>query len=669
MAPTENEFLYPYFLGAYAENDQVFENLLLEFFRDHAYWRRNFHPEDKPPIPTSAPYQDQYNEFLARMQQELHTLSADLKKSLPYFSPRYMGQMASDLLLPGLLAQMMTTFYNPNNVFDENLPATMNKEIQVGYQIAAMFGMPTESEDQRHAWGHLTSGGTTSDYEGLWYLQTAKLFPITIDRTLKAHNLDMPSTGPKNQNLSAYSNWELFNFSLQDTIDLVRQSIATLRAARHTLPMGDIINTLKCESLDQLGQVAFYQRNPGLKPPKVLVSEAASLAWRKAVNILGLGKDQLIHLPTDDRMRLDIPALEQYLDQCLQNQTPVLAVVGILGTLNFGSIDPIGELVDLRKTYLERGLYFGLHVDATWAGYLSAMFRHPDGGIVTRDSFASKLRYFPQEDTFTAFTSLAKTDFITVDPQKLGYLPFPCGGFICSDGGVLDFFKPSWQILSAKEPSEHTLEDKVTQSTKYFFEGSKPGSASASAYVSHRCLPLHREGFGQLLTLTMKASEYFFDRLHLVKSELENFVHLAMPYIPDTNIICFAINPKGNRNLAILNHFSKKILNRLSFNQQLPLQAHQFFVSDTTLSKNQLTDPEVLRICALLDIDSESFVYKVKDKQHQAKSLIMFRHSVLNPWLLFKDDAEEENYIDRYFKFLISLIKQELSKVILKANA
>ena len=40
------EFLHPYFLGPAAENDRLLEELLVEFLRDHVYWRRNFHPED-----------------------------------------------------------------------------------------------------------------------------------------------------------------------------------------------------------------------------------------------------------------------------------------------------------------------------------------------------------------------------------------------------------------------------------------------------------------------------------------------------------------------------------------------------------------------------------------------------------------------------------------------
>ena len=42
------------FLGPYGENDGLLEHMVVEFLRDHVYWRRNFHPEDPPAIPTSA---------------------------------------------------------------------------------------------------------------------------------------------------------------------------------------------------------------------------------------------------------------------------------------------------------------------------------------------------------------------------------------------------------------------------------------------------------------------------------------------------------------------------------------------------------------------------------------------------------------------------------------
>ncbi|MEI7037922.1 hypothetical protein [Fulvimonas yonginensis] len=42
------------FPGPYGENDTLLERLLVEFLRDHVYWRRNVHPEDPPAIATAA---------------------------------------------------------------------------------------------------------------------------------------------------------------------------------------------------------------------------------------------------------------------------------------------------------------------------------------------------------------------------------------------------------------------------------------------------------------------------------------------------------------------------------------------------------------------------------------------------------------------------------------
>jgi len=128
------------FLGPYGENDTLLEKLVTEFLRDHVYWRRNFHPEDPPAIPTHAAQHPDYQAFEARMRHELHALSAQLKKSVPFHSPRYIGHMASDLLLPGLAAQILTLPYNPNNVSEDAAPVTVELEVRAGLQLARMFG-------------------------------------------------------------------------------------------------------------------------------------------------------------------------------------------------------------------------------------------------------------------------------------------------------------------------------------------------------------------------------------------------------------------------------------------------------------------------------------------------------------------------------------------------
>ena len=132
--------IYPFFVGAYGENDEFLEKIFVEFLRDHIYWRRNFHPEDRWRVPTQAQYSPEFLESIAKMKQELHSLSTKLKRSTPFFSPRYMGHMSSDLLLPGLLAQLITTLYNPNNVAPDVAPVTVPLEIEVGLQLSEMIG-------------------------------------------------------------------------------------------------------------------------------------------------------------------------------------------------------------------------------------------------------------------------------------------------------------------------------------------------------------------------------------------------------------------------------------------------------------------------------------------------------------------------------------------------
>jgi len=61
------EFLSPFFLGAYGENNDVLEGFLVEFVRDHIYWRRNFHPEDKPPITPQMMNEKSYSDAMAKV--------------------------------------------------------------------------------------------------------------------------------------------------------------------------------------------------------------------------------------------------------------------------------------------------------------------------------------------------------------------------------------------------------------------------------------------------------------------------------------------------------------------------------------------------------------------------------------------------------------------------
>ena len=72
LAGNDRHTLAACFLGPYGENDTLLEKLVVEFLRDHVYWRRNFHPEDPPAIATGAAHHPDYIAFESRMRRELH---------------------------------------------------------------------------------------------------------------------------------------------------------------------------------------------------------------------------------------------------------------------------------------------------------------------------------------------------------------------------------------------------------------------------------------------------------------------------------------------------------------------------------------------------------------------------------------------------------------------
>lgn len=88
--------------------------------------------------------------------------AARMDANLPFFHPRYAGQMLKAphvISVAGYLAAMIV---NPNNHALDASQATSPMELEVVRMLAQMFGLPDRSM------GHLTSSGTIANLEALW---------------------------------------------------------------------------------------------------------------------------------------------------------------------------------------------------------------------------------------------------------------------------------------------------------------------------------------------------------------------------------------------------------------------------------------------------------------------------------------------------------------------
>ncbi|WP_069163422.1 pyridoxal phosphate-dependent decarboxylase family protein [Nocardia altamirensis] len=166
----------------------------------------------------------------------------------------------------------------------------------------------------------------------------------------------------------------------------------------------------------------------GLPQLPVLSSGLVHASTRKALQILGCGRDTVRTFSRDDAGRVDLPALEQAL-QALDGAPAVL--VANLGEVNTGDSDPISAMADLAEKY---GAW--LHVDGAF-GLFAAVSPRTAGlarGIERADSITGdghKWLNVPQESGFSFVndsTALGKTFgswgaayLPTLDDEQISY--------------------------------------------------------------------------------------------------------------------------------------------------------------------------------------------------------------------------------------------------------
>lgn len=653
--PGPEQFLSPFFLGAYGENDELFEKLILEFFRDHIYWRRNLHPQDAPPIPTRALHSPEYLDFVDRMKTELHGLTARLKNSTPFFNPRYIGHMASDLLLPGLVAHLVTTLYNPNNVTEEAAPVTVSLELAAGRQLAAMLGFNTDPAHTPCAWGHLTSGGTVANYEGLWNLRAAKCYPLAARPVLRRLGVEPRAAMGRDLDPDDPDPRPWFNLSVDEVLRL-RRAVARALRLRPAAERRELESEIEQGRIEYLGHADFFQRHEGISEPVVLVPLTAHYSWKKAMKMMGFGAAQLVSVPVTEQMRLDPEALDRTLAELHEQDRQVLAVIGILGSTEFGTIDPVDDIVALRQKWRRRGMDFGIHVDAAWGGYLASLFRQPGGAMRRQSEIGQGFQRFPADTVYHAFSAIRHVDSVTVDPHKLGYLPFGVGAFVARNREITSLLGESASYVFEDDGDEENVDAQLRNLGAYILEGSKPGSMAAAVHVTHRVFPLDHTSFGKLAEVTIRSTEYFQERLEETAERLRGRVRLVVPFEPDSNLICIALNPEGNRSAPVMNEFTRRIYEHLRVIADQPPQLREFYGSRTSVFHDTLGEQARATLVERLGLDPASF--GSHEDEGVSDHVFLLRHTLMNPWLF--GDSGGLNYLDRYCRHLEKLVLNAL---------
>jgi tyrosine decarboxylase len=609
------------FLGPRSENQAYFKSTLDFLVDEHVHWRRDFHPLDEPVVTPAEMRKEPFQGTLDRTTAILDQVSARLKdSSTPWFSTRYLGHMNSDTLMVANLAQMAAELYNPNNVAYESSMATAPMELECGLDFARLLGY-----DCDRAWGHITTDGTVANYEALWLARNMKSFPLALRQVSPAL-------------VEGLDEWALLNLSTGAILDLVDRSKAnkTFAAA--------------------LNASARARGAGGGKLGKIIVPQTRHYSWDKAADILGIGVDNLIRIPVTDRYRMDIGALHAAIAQCLKEHTPILAVVGVVATTEEGAVDEISEIVRLREEFSGQGISFYLHVDAAYGGYGRAVFLSEDNRFMDIDEVRQRIAamgvcgaeaMFPSEDVWKAYRAMPQADSITIDPHKMGYIPYAAGGIALKDKRALGLVSyDAAYVFEARKNNEMNLGSVI-------LEGSKSGAAAAGVWAAHRLLPLNITGYGQLIGRSVAGAAHFATALQTVREFVvdgRTFVCEPLLVGQDFNVVCMAFNVQGNTSLEVMNDLNAQIYHVSSY-ESGPLYDDDWITSHTELARESYGDAP------------KSFVGRLGipgSEWDRVGSVSVLRSCVLHPWLV-----KVATYPEVWQSYL-EIMKKDIGKIVLK---
>lgn len=581
------------FIGDKSENADIFKDTMNKLINEHMGWRLNYMPQDKPLITESDKGSKSFKETSEHMQSVLDDLSVRLRfNSVPWHSPRYFGHMNSETLMPAILAYSYAMLWNGNNVAYESSPGTSQMEEEVGQDFADLNGY-------KDGWGHISADGSLANMEGLWYARNMKSLPLAMKKI-------------KPELVSGKSDWELLNMSAEEVLDLLNSvdpdTASEIKA--HSARAG--------HNMDKLG--------------KWIVPQTKHYSWLKAADVTGVGLDNVISCPVDEHYRLDVNALEKIIRDLADKEVPVLGVVAVVGSTEEGQIDPVDKIVELRDKLQREGIYFYLHIDAAYGSYGRALFLDEDNNFIPYEDLKNVHQKYGvfQEDkeyisryVYDVYKAFPEAQSITVDPHKMGYVPYAAGGITIRHKNMRDIigYFPVY-VYDKRSGAPATL-------TPYILEGSKAGATAAAVWTAHRVLPLNVSGYGKLIGRSIEAANRYYDFLKDLSFNINGTEVEVNPLThPDFNMVDWTFNIKGNTDLTKMNELNLKFYQKASFVDG-PVYNNDFLTSHTDFATDGYGDSPIPYVKSLGFSESE---------WEKVQSVGILRACVLTPFLYDRDN-------------------------------
>ena len=246
---------------------------------------------------------------------------------------------------------------------------------------------------------------------------------------------------------------------------------------------------------------------------KIAASELAHYTHERISGVLGLKYQKI---SCDRNGEMDLKKLEGQL-----KKGTIGTVVVTMGTTGIGSVDPLPEILELRKKYS-----FRIHLDAAYGGY----FRLADN--------------LP-EMTMKKYSFMQEADSIVVDPHKHGLQPYGCGCILFKDPAMGKYYKHDSPYTYFSSSDLHLGEISL--------ECSRAGAGAVALWATQKLFPLKKGGaFAKGMDSCHHAAMLMYDKI-------KNNKRLLALNVPEIDIVVWAQKKKS---VSEISKSSKKIFER-----------------------------------------------------------------------------------------------------------
>ncbi|KAI8896289.1 pyridoxal phosphate-dependent transferase [Globomyces pollinis-pini] len=270
-----------------------------------------------------------------------------------------------------------------------------------------------------------------------------------------------------------------------------------------------------CDGIAKVGLLKSMQQY-GYKSAVVIGSQMMHYSFKKAVDLLGLGEDGLCLIPTDSAFKMRIDLLKKKVEEFKNANVLIIAIVGIAGTTETGTIDPLDQIAQIG---LSHGIH--VHVDAAWGGPLifSPDHTHKLKGIELADS-------------------------ITIDGHKQLYTPMGLGVVLLKCPTSASFIRKT---------AAYVIRSDSPDLGKFTLEGSRPANA---LYLHASLNLLGRDGLAILMTRSCTLVKQMYVRVMDHPTRAFQVLHE-----PQTNILLYRYLPTKLRNKNQFTNQENDLLN------------------------------------------------------------------------------------------------------------